>query len=285
MDKSLLINRLTKSITSFSVNKIDLKRLLDILQVRSYSACDIECIHVTNIVTPDNIEKSKEDLKECSLLIITITGFDNIELTGPVEEIFNSVSFPERIKSLYLNSEIPYRSKFNYYPRNHFELLLDFSKPDIFDFSFQPSDKTPNGSRFKVQGYDNTWVNGVFYEINLFFQNNPAKFSRIHRSSFYDFLVWFFGIPFGFWVCSKISTYVEASLVQNIFLKNAVYLYMFLISLFLIRIIFHYSRWVYPMIEFKTDKERSLIHRGILYSLLLGVIGSLLYDIFKLLFV
>jgi hypothetical protein len=184
MDKSIVINKFSKNITSFSVDKIDLKKLLDILQERSTSACDIECNYVVNIVRPENLEKSKEDLKGCSPLIITVTGFDNIELTGPIEEIFNSLSFPERIKALYLNSEIPYRSKFNYYPRNYFELLLDFSKPDIFDFSFLPSDKTPNNSQFKVQGYNNTWVNGVFHEINLFFQNRPAKFLKYTKTAF-----------------------------------------------------------------------------------------------------
>lgn len=52
-----------------------------------------------------------------------------------IDDVFNYISFPEKVKSLYVHSEIPYRSQFNYYPGNVFELFIDFSKLRVFNFS------------------------------------------------------------------------------------------------------------------------------------------------------
>jgi len=50
------------------------------------------------------------------------------------------------------------------------------------------------------------------------------------------------------------------------------------------RILFHYFRWVYPMIEYKSKKDRSIGHQAALLSITLGIIGKILYDVIKLLF-
>ena len=48
-------------------------------------------------------------------------------ISGTIDDIFNSSSFPEDVKYLFINTE----TKFNiekYSPRNQFNLFLDFTK-------------------------------------------------------------------------------------------------------------------------------------------------------------
>jgi hypothetical protein len=285
MSANIVRNKLSKNITSLSLDKEELKKLLALLQERANAACEFEYKKIEAVTDQGyNKELAKDNLKSCSILKVTITGNENKELFGSIDEVFNSISFPEKVKAVYVHSEIPYKSQFNYYPENFFELFIDFSKPRVFDFSFQPSEKTPNNSQFKVEGSDNTWVNGVFHEIDAYFEDKPSKFSKVHKGSIYDFLIWFFGMPFGFWSCYKFSTLINKAFSSHPFLENALFVYTFFISLFVIRILFHYFRWVYPMIEYRNKKERSIGHQAALFSIALGIIGKVLYDVIKLVF-
>ncbi|MCR9226627.1 MAG: hypothetical protein NXH90_04290 [Flavobacteriaceae bacterium] len=283
MSDNIVKNKLYKPIESLAINREDLLRFLQTLQERANSACDMECNHVDSLVPLDNLEKIKENLKGCSTLKLTVVGSDGEELFGTIDEVFDSVSFPEHIESLYVNSGLLYESQFNYYPRNRFNVLLDFSRPKVFDFSFLPSDKTPNNSNFSVEGYDNTWVNGVFNEMDNFFDRRSSRFSGIHKNSIYDIIVWSLGIPMGFWSCFKLGSFISGVFTSN-FMENAFYVYVFFLSLFILRILFHYFRWLYPKIQYKSTKDISTIHRGFFYIITTGIISAFLYDILGLLF-
>ena len=285
MSDIVVRNKNSKNITSLSLDKNELRRLLDILQERTSSACEFENKKIDSDET-EVYDKllAKENLKKCSVLQVTITGLEDKVLLGTIDEVFNSVSFPERIKSVYVHSEIPYKSLLNYYPENFFEFFIDFSKPKVFDFSLQPSERTPNFSQIKVEGSDNTWVNGVFHEIDSEIKNKNSKFTTIHKGSIYDLLIWFIGLPFGFWVCYKFSSFITNAFIASPFLKSAFYVYLFFLSLFIIRILFHYFRWVFPMIEYRNKKENSIGHKILLGSLGLSILGSFIYDILRIFF-
>jgi len=280
---SVVKNRLQKPIDSLIINKDDLLKFLQILQERATSACEMECNYIESFVPSDNLEKSRDDLRSCSQLKLTITGFDGEELFGGIEEVFESVSFPEQVKSLYLNSELIYKSRFNYTPRNRFDVYIDFNKPKVLDFSFTPSEKTPNDSTFCVEGFDNTWVNGVFSEIDKFFNKRSSRFARIHKNSVYDLVVWILGIPIGFWACYKTSSEIR-NVFPNSFMESALFVYIFFLSLFILRILFHYFRWLYPKIQYKSKNDLSLIHRGFFYIIVTGIIVSFIYDVLRLIF-
>lgn len=283
MSDNTVLNRLRKPVESLIINKGELIKLLQILQERANSACDIECNHIESFAKAEDLEKSRENLRSCSVLKITITGTEGEELFGTIDEVFSSVSFPEQVNTLYLNSELLYKAQFNFIPRNRFEVYLDFRKPKVLDFSFAPSDKTPNDSNFSVEGFDNTWVNGVFREIDKFLEGKKSRFHRIHKTSFYDLIVWIIGLPMSFWACAKLSTFITAAFSGS-FLQNALFVYMFFLTLLTLRVIFHYFRWLYPKIEYDTNRNSSKIHRGFLITITLGIIGAFLYDVIKLVF-
>lgn len=278
-----LKNRQTMNVSSLSLDKDNLRRFCNILQERANSAAELEVdLFPKDDQTDEQYEANLQTLRESSQLKVNISGKDGEELWGSIDEVFESVNFPEQVKSFYVDSETTLRYIHNYYPHNSFKILLDFNKPKIFDLSLMPSHGTPNASKVEVQGYDATWVNGLFSEIKKFIDNRSSTLSFVHNHSIYDILLWFFGLPLSFWFCSKLTASIESAFGgNNAFVISALYLYVFLVSVFVFRVLFHYLRWVCPLVEWRSEGSRLLAHRAILVVMSVGWFGQFLYDIAK----
>lgn len=276
-------NRKRMDISSLSLDKEDLRKFCDILQDRANSAAEIEVgLFPQKDQTDEQFEASKLTLRESFKLNITVTGIDGDEHYVTIEDVFSSTNFPERIKSLYVDSDSTLRYVHNYVPQNLFKIFLDFTKPKIFDLSLLPHSRTPNESYIEVAGYDATWVNGVFSELKSFIEKRASTLSKVHNHSIYDILLWILGFPLSFWFCSKASDYIENSFgAGNSFVTSALYLYTFVASLFIFRILFHYLRWVCPLVEFRSKNNKVIVHRALLTILTVSWIGQFIYDIGK----
>lgn len=125
------------------------------------------------------------------------------------------------------------------------------------------------------------WVNGVFHEIDAFVNDRPSKAPKIHRGSVYDILVWLVGLPLGFYICNKYELSPLMTSHKSSSLDNLAMTYFFFLSLFLLRVLFHYFRWVYPMIEYKSKRDRSAAHQAAVLSITLGILGKVLYDVLQ----
>ncbi|MEJ8678438.1 hypothetical protein P0C22_07685 [Plesiomonas shigelloides] len=276
-------NRQKMNISSLSLNKDELRRLCNILQERANSAADIEVslFHI-NGQTEEQYQENIKTLRNSFQLNITICGFSGEELWGSIDEVFDSVNFPEHVKSLFIDSESTLRVIHNFYPHNAFKIFLDFNKPKIFDLSLLPNNGTPNESSLEVKGYDPTWVNGVFNELKTFIANRSSTLSVVHNHSVYDILLFTLGFPLSFWVCSKVSLSIDKVFGgDNTFVTSALYLYTFISTLFIFRILFHYLRWVCPLVEYKTSNNKMLIHRSLLATIIIGCIVNFITDIAK----
>ncbi len=76
----------------------------------------------------------------------------------------------------------------------------------------------------EVNGYDATWVNGVFSELKSYVDARGSTISKVHNHSVYDILLWVLGFPISFWVCSKFSASIENSFGnENTFVVSALY--------------------------------------------------------------
>ncbi len=284
--ETLIRNRLTRKINSFSANKENLLKLFKILQDRSYAAGDIEVTHFKQMNQSDEeYEKNKETLKDAFELKLTVMSTDGQELWGSISDIFDSPNFPDDIKSIYVASDTALQVTYNWPTRNSFKLFLDFTRPKPLDLSFLPSQATPNESNITVEGYDATWVHGVFNEFNNFIDKYNAKLTWIHMHSIYDLLVWAMGLPFGFWVVYKLSPFLNNIFgTFSVFVQSASYVYIFLASLIGFRLLFHYARWIWPMVEYQSLKSTALKHRVTLGAIILGLVSSIIYDILKAIF-
>jgi hypothetical protein len=273
-----------KRIRSLSVDREDLRTLLEILQERAYNAAELEEKHLIRLdgQSDEEYEKAKKDLKEGFELFITISGVDGRKLTGNIEEICDSPNYPVDVKDVFFDTSTPLRTRYNYFTNNKMVLFLDFGKPEVFNFSILPSQETQNGSNIEVIGRDATWVNGVFKEFLSFVEERPSTVPWLHRHSIYDIMIWILGFPLSFWICSKLSTKIEGVFGSySVFLKAALYLYVFIVALNLLRIAFHYARWIWPLMEYKSEKSKGLKHKAIFSLIVTGFGFPAIYDIVK----
>lgn len=214
---------------------------------------------------------------------MTVRGSDDETVFGMIPVVFNSPRFPDKVKSLYINSELDLRNLYNWFPRNRFELFLDFTKPELFNLSLSPSSSTPNASNILVSGRNETWVNGVYHAVMEFVKNRKTRRKFFHRHSIYDLLLVFGGFPFAFSIASKLSGLINSLFGEHSgILKSAAYVYVFYISLLLFRILFDYARWIFPIVEYKKSTDTAQKHRAILATLVIAVLANFIYDVVKI---
>lgn len=276
-------NKLKSKISSFSISKNDLYKLFLILQERSYASAALEIARIKkDDISSEDISQLEIIVKDGLVLMPTVTSIQGKEVWGNFKDIFNSPNFPDQIKSIYVNNEIPLKVTHNHEIGNSFEMFIDFSKPDLFNLSLLPSQETPNESNISIKGLDATWTHGVFSEINDFIKDHPSRYTFFHKHSIYDILLFIIGLPFGFWVSYKMS-----GLLNNIFtnasafLLDGSYVYVFLMSLFVFRLLFHYARWVWPLVEFQSSSSKSIKHRLFIGTIFTSIISAVIYDLIK----
>ena len=275
-------NHLSLNQYSASFDKDELRRLITLLQERLDAAAELEVDNFKKLTqTDEEYEKNKNVLRDGYKIRPTLIGFGGLELFGLATDVFDSPNFPENVKSIYINSSINLKAVHGYSVRNYLELFIDFSRPEIFDFNIMPSGSTPNGSNVKVNGADATWVNGVFHEIQSFISEHKAKAPWLHKHTIYDILLLVIGYPIGFWACFKAAPVISIVESGGPFLRAALYVYVFIAVLIGFRAFFHYSRWVFPVVEFRYPKSKFLQHRLFLSALLVALISSFVYDVLK----
>ena len=277
-----ITNRASLIGISCSFDKDNLRRFLQILQERLNAAAELEVSKFEQgDQTKTEYEATKQLLRDGFMVRPTVTGKNGQELYGAINDVFESANFPEEVRSIYVNSELWLKSRHNYVPHNSVELFFDFSRPEIFDFSFMPSQKTPNETNIRVRGADSTWVNGIFHEADAFIKEHRAQAPWLHKHSIYDILLFIFGYPVGFWACFKVSSLLPQAEGSMLFLVAAIYVYVFFITLVFIRTLFHYARWVFPLTEYVHPRSKLIRHRTILGVLILTLVCGVVYDIVK----
>lgn len=278
-----LKNKLSREILSCSLDKDDLRALCSILRERSAAAAEIEYQANRDNVEEEKLEQFRTTLNQAFDPRITIVGRNDEELFGTIEEVFDTPNFPEKVKSLYVSNETALRALHNYYPRNSFELLLDFSRPELFNLSLAPSASTPNNSRFVVQGLESTWANGVFHEVVNFIDQRSNSRKFIHKHSVFDVVQILVAFPIAFWICYRVSSWVESAFEDiNRFMEVAAYVYVFIIILLGYRVLFDYARWVWPLVEYESRFERASRHRKVFGAVVISIAAMLVYDLFAL---
>ena len=71
----------------------------------------------------------------------------------------------------------------------------------------------------------------------------------IHQGGIYDGLLMLIGLPLAIWFDVKISRFFEINSQLPQVLKVGIYVYAFFLALNVFRMLFSYTRWVFPKIE------------------------------------
>lgn len=267
-------------IDSLALTKDQLRKFCDILQERALTAADLEVEIFTQAVGKDKvIEDDVAKLRQGFQLKVNIVGSGGVTLWGNISDVFGSLNFPAHVESLFIDSKTPLKITHNYHPHNEVTVFLQFSKPKIFDFTVLPGNETPNESNVAVSGSNPTWVNGVFHELLSFINAHPAPVRFVHRQAIYDLVMFAFNMPVAFYVCYKLQNWLNGT--TDPFIKNTLYVYIFFFVLIFFRCLFHYARWVFPRIDYVTPDNRTKAHQATIISIIVGMIGKLLYDLLK----
>ena len=285
-NRAILTTELSEQITACAFTKEDLKTFCEILQESSRAAAEEEISYYAPLDrSAEQIPVDKELLRSGFELKITVRGADDERIYGTIPAVFDSPRFPNKVKSLYINSETDLRNLYNWYPRNRFELLLDFTKSELFNLSLSPSISTPNASNISVSGLNSDWVSGVYRKITDFIKGKRTHRRFLHRHSVYDIFVLCGGLPFAFSIAYKLSGWIGNTFGEiSRILESAAYVYVFFLSLHLFKALFDYTRWVFPIVEYTGTKSAVGKHRIILGSLICGVSANFIYDLIKIIF-
>lgn len=286
-NRAILTTELSQQITACTFTKEDLKTLCETLQESSHVAAEEE---ITNYIpidrSPEQIRADRDLLRSGFELKVTIRGADDESVYGTIPSVFNSPRFPSKVKSLYINSEMDLRNLYNWFPRNRFELLLDFTKPELFNLSLSPSVSTPNASNILVTGLNSDWVSGVYRKVMDFIKERKTRRRLLHKHSVYDLLLFLVGIPFAFWMAYRSSKMIDSVFGEfSVFVQNGAYVCLFFLMLHVFKVLFNYARWIFPIVEYRGSKDAARKHRYILGILvvggLTGVFGNSLYALLK----
>lgn len=231
----------------------------------------------------EDFKKLQDRVTDLYKLGISIKGSKDEFIGAENPGIFCEDSMPDSVTSIMFDNSFQYRYTLGRDPLNHFKVVFDFSRPNIFDFSAFPTESTPNFSIVEVNGQDQTWVEGAYSAVMSSLDDRRKGSSWVHRSRIYDIFLWLFILPSSFWFLRKIEFsfghhFANLSPVWQV----AFYLYFFISFVWFFVMLFKYGRWLYPYLELKTSHPRgATLQRAIFYLLLGSVVSSFLYDFIK----
>jgi hypothetical protein len=167
--------------------------------------------------------------------------------------------------------------------QNWLEVQFDFKKNQILDFSSKIADpSSKNNSYIKVQGVNETWVDGTYQAINAFLKDKQLYRDWLYSNNIYDGLLYLLFFPLVFRFAYLLGSNLKLSnLPSPLMVAIYIYIYIFIVSLYIFRCLFNYAKWLFPLIELKNG--RSFKQRIFLFTIIIGAGGSGVYDLLKLL--
>jgi len=204
-------------------------------------------------------------------------------LTGGIGIVFGSPDFPEDVKSVFFDVAIPLRSRFKYEVGNKCTLFLDFRRPEVVNLRDASLPADPERDQLRRE-----------WQRRHVGQRRVSRVHRVHAQPPLENVVVApahcvrrFALdprfPFALWCDARAATLIQKASAST-FVQAAFYVYVFFGALVGIRFLFHYARWIWPLVEYRQPRNRALKHKAVWSAIVLGVVSSLIYDMAKKLF-
>jgi hypothetical protein len=266
-------------ISACLIRQADLKRLYEIISEKQ----DEESAHWLGLLakqpneTSEQFEQRKINVKIAFVTLVSVAGPNGETVTGNSSDIFDSSMLPERIQTILMNTANGPKA-LNILPNNWASLFLDFRRPPLLNLGVLPSAPTQNGSNYEIVANAEAWATALDTRLRQFFKERSTIRGWVHKAGCYDGLVLFVGLPLTLWVSYRLGPWFTTNLMPTA-LVTAIYVTMFFILLNLFRILFSYTRWVFPLVELQGPRSSSAQrHRGVLYIILSSVLVALIID-------
>lgn len=233
--------------------------------------------------TQDEFDKMKKDTYDLYKVSIGILGSKGEQILSHNESIFELKNIPDEITQIIFDNSLTYRNKVQQNPQNMFRIIYDFTKPSIFNFGTKPSVNI-NNSVIEISGQNETWVNGVYEQLNSSIEERKTKRSWLYSNNIYEIFMLTLVIPLSFMNLQKLSDlFAIPSLNLPSIIEVGFYIYIFILFLWTFRIVFNYSRWLFPYTEIRYGIKKTMLgHRFFLIGLITTIIYSLIHYIIKL---
>jgi hypothetical protein len=227
----------------------------------------------------EDFEQRKIRVYNSFVVSMTITGFNGEKTTGNSEAFLQEENLPEQIRFVFLSTETVPKAVLGSAPLCRITIFIDCSRPPSLDLTRLPSLPTPNESNFSVDADHESWFAAANTKLKEFFSSRATSFNWLHRAAVYDVVLYFIGLPAAIWVDYRLGNFLEKASSIAPFVKTGAYIYCFVIVLMLFRLLFSYSRWVFPMVEIEAEIRASpLRHRTVWGAIVLALVAAFLYD-------
>lgn len=233
----------------------------------------------------EEFEKMKSDTYDLYKVSILIYGTKGEQILTHNVDGFDETNLPDEISKIVFDNSLIYNSSVKQNPQNRIRVIFDFYKPSIFDISSKPSVNT-NNSYIEIFGQNDNWVKGAFEQINSSLIERKTKRNWLYGNNIYEIFLLTIVIPLSFWNLNKISyLFFISSLDLPSIIEVGFYIYLFILLLWLFRIIFNYARWLFPYIEIDYGfRRKEFAHRLILLGLITSLFFTFIKDLITLLF-
>jgi hypothetical protein len=228
----------------------------------------------------EQFEVRRKRVYDSFVTSMTIANADNELLHGNNETFLEDENLPDNIRSILFSTTTVPHAVLGVDPPCSIKLYLDFTTPPLLDFQRLPALPTPNESSYEVIADNHSWFAASKTKLEGFFKERKAAHDRLHRGAIYDILLFFIGLPLAIWIDYRLSRIISPTMPS--ILSAAVYVYAFLFSVQVFRVLFSYARWVFPKVEL--DNQRGappLRHRVVWLAIMGSLAAALLYDIAK----
>src|SRR5260370_5551947 len=161
-------------------------------------------------------------------------------------------------------------------------LLLDFSRPTLLDFSKLPTLPTPNASSLMIFSSSEPWFTALNTRLMEVLNQRRTGLNWLHKPGVYDLFLIIAGLPLALWIDYRLSAF---PIMQGlpVVVAGAFYVYAFILGLFIFRVLFSYSRWVFPKIELQSESSAPVRHRATWFAIIIAVLGGVIWDAIKVL--
>lgn len=224
----------------------------------------------------ESYESAQQTISDCMKVAVHIKGKNGEYLYSQDRDVLEYKNLPNNILSIAFDNSSYYRILLNREPINTFLIEFDFSVQKVFDSLIGPSDKTPNTSRIRFSGTNNTWVRGSYQRVMNDLNEFTTARSWLHQANIYDFYIWYLVIPILFIYLFKFeSTYTTWLNDLSVIFSVALHVYLFFFTLLFFSLLFKYARWLSPYMELKNHSRKyALTQRTILFVVILSIIGN-----------
>jgi hypothetical protein len=264
----------------------DLARLYRTLQGKSNELFD--GIARTFAAKPGlTIEQQRTNLRANLRIAVIAVGAGGEQVITHDESALLDVNLPENLKSILLDSAVRLNIvSGGQNPVNRFNLAFDFSRTPLFDLT-DPSDApTPNASHFQVVAADPTWAAGVLNDINTWVTGKRVGRRWLHLRNTYEILQLTLGMWLALWWSWRAyGAWIRGTELERSGVGIILAIYLFIVSLYVFRLMFAAVRWLWPYLEFQRPGKR--IGKGFrvfLGTVIVGLVVAFVYDVIKTVF-